>query len=176
MDEVYAALPGLTLGQGVAAAAAIVELAVAASMADIGPREEPTAADLDLLGRAQADIERSLGDFGLTVGSLLHRLAVTRGALYGVFNEHGGVQAYIRERRLQRCYEAINGDDRAGETLGAIAFSFGFRSEAQFSRTFKERFGMAPRELRSVARERGVNMLPPTTVGVAPDLVQRLER
>lgn len=65
-------------------------------------------------------------------------------------------------RRMQRYHEAINGDDRA--------------SEAQFSRAFKERFGMAPRELRSVARERGVNMLPPTTVGVAPDSVQRLGR
>lgn len=79
-------------------------------------------------------------------------------------------------RRLQRCYEAINGDDRAGETLGAIAYSFGFRSEAQFNHTFKERFGMSPRKLRSVARERGVNTLPPIPVGVAPDLVQRLER
>ncbi len=60
--------------------------------------------------------------------------------------------------------------------LGAIAYSFGFRSEAQFNHNFKERFGMSPRELRSIARERGINTLPPIPVGVPPDLVQRLER
>ena len=32
---------------------------------------------------------------------------------------------------------------------------------------------MAPRELRAVARQRGVDMLPPTTVGVAPGRVAR---
>ncbi|KRE16691.1 hypothetical protein ASE66_08680 [Bosea sp. Root483D1] len=176
MRDVYAALPGLTLAQGIAAAAAIVELAIAASQGGHGAREEPTPADLDLFSRAQAHVERSLGDFGLTVGSLMKTLEATRGALYAVFGEHGGVQAYIRERRLQRCYEVINGDDRAGETLSAIAFSFGFRSEAHFSRAFKERFGMAPRELRAVARQRGVDMLPPKTVGVAPDRVQKLGR
>ena len=176
MRDVYAALPGLTLGQGIAAASAIVELAIAASQGDHGPREELTPADLDLFSRAQMHIERSLGDFGLTVTSLTRTLNATRGALYRAFGEHGGVQAYISERRLQRCYEVINGDDRTSETLSAIAFSYGFRSEAHFSRVFKERFGMAPRELRAVARQRGVDMLPPTTVGVAPDSVQKLGR
>lgn len=167
--DVYAALPRLILAQGTAAAAAIVELAIAASQGDHGPREELTPADLDLFSWAQAHIERSLGDFGLTVGSLMRTLEATRGGLHAVFGEHGGVQAYIRERRLQRCYEVINGDNRPAETLSAIAFSFGFRSEAHFSRAFRERFGMAPRELLAVARQRGVDMLPPTTVGVAPD-------
>lgn len=71
---------------------------------------------------------------------------MSRNALYAVFNEHGDVQAYSGERRLQRCYETINADDRAAESIGAIAFSLGFRSEAHFSRAFKKRFGVGPRD------------------------------
>lgn len=176
MREVHAALPGLTQAQAVIAAGAIVELAVAATHGDLGAREEPTTADLDLLSRAQAEIERAAGEASLSVNALARRLGVTRSALYSAFASYNGVLAYIRERRLQRCYEMINGGAHAGETLGAIAFSCGFRSEAHFSRAFRERFGMPPRELRSVARQRGVNMLPPTTAGVAPEAVQRLGR
>ena len=35
---------------------------------------------------------------------------------------------------------------------------------------------MAPRELRAVARQRDVDMLPRKSVGVAPDRLQRLGR
>jgi AraC-like DNA-binding protein len=175
MRDVYAALPELTAEQAVAAAGAIVEMAVATTAHDHGARETARPAELDLFARAQALIERSLGS-DLTVDALATALSVSRNALYGVFAEQGGVQAYIRERRLQRCYETINADDRAAETIGAIAFSLGFRSEAHFSRAFKERFGVTPRDLRAVARERGVDMQPAKAPGVAPQSMQTLGR
>ncbi len=86
------------------------------------------------------------------------------------------MQAYIGERRLQRCYETINADDRAAETIGPIAFSLGFRSEAHFSRAFKKCFGVGPRDLRAVARERGVDMQPAKAQGIAPQSMQTLGR
>ena len=176
MRDVYAALPTLTLTQGIAATRSIVEFAVVAFGEDDRAREAATPADLDLFGRAQARIEQLLGDEELSAAALADAQSVSRSALYRVFVAHDGVQAYIRERRLQRCYEIFNGDDRAGETIGSIAFSLGFRSEAHFSRTFKERFGLSPRELRAVGRRHGVDMLPPKTGGVAPDRLQRLGR
>ena len=175
MRDVYAALPELTAEQAGATACAIVEMAVAATAEGPGAREVVRPAELDLFGRAQALIERSLGS-ELTVDALASALSVSRNALYAVFNEHGGVQAYIGERRLQRCYETINADDRAAETIGAIAFSLGFRSEAHFSRAFKKRFGVGPRDLRAVARERGVDMQPAKAPGVAPQSMQTLGR
>ena len=137
-------------------------------------REVARPAELDLFGRAQALIERSRSD--LSVDALASALNVSRNTLYAVFNEQGGVQAYISERRLQRCYETINADDRAAESIGAIAFSLGFRSEAHFSRAFKKRFGIGPRDLRAVARERGVDMQPAKALGVAPQSMQALGR
>jgi AraC-like DNA-binding protein len=175
MHDVYAALPDMSAEQAVAAASAIVELSVGATADASEMRDVARPAELDLFGRAQALIERSLGS-DLTVEALAAALNASRNALYAVFNEHGGVQAYIRERRLQRCYETINVDDRAGETIGAIAFSLGFRSEAHFSRAFKERFGVGPRDLRTVARERGVDMQPAKAIGVAPQSMQALGR
>ena len=148
---------------------------MAATAEGPGAREVARPAELDLFGRAQALIERSLGS-DLRVDALASALNVSRNALYAVFNEQGGVQAYISERRLQRCYETINADDRAAETIGAIAFSLGFRSEAHFSRAFKKRFGVGPRDLRAVARERGVDMQPAKALGVAPQSMQALGR
>jgi len=176
MRDSYSALPGLTLAQGVAAARAIVELAAAVSQAGPAVRGDARPAELDLFGRAQALIEQGIGNDALSADTLAQGLNCSRAALYGVFTDHGGVQAYVRERRLQRCYEIINGNDRAGETIGVIAFSLGFRSEAHFSRSFRARFGLAPRELRAVARERGVSMMPPQASGVAPDRIQTLGR
>jgi hypothetical protein len=49
-------------------------------------------------------------------------------------------------------------------------------SEAHSSRAFKERFGLAPRDPRAVARQRGVDMLPPRASGIAPAAVRSLDR
>jgi AraC family transcriptional activator of tynA and feaB len=35
------------------------------------------------------------------------------------------------------------------QSIATIAFSHGFKSQAHFSRVFRERYGMTPREFRS---------------------------
>lgn len=176
LREIHAALPSLTCEQGIAAARALVGLADAASQGSRDVRDDVSPAKLDLFDQAQARIERSLGDGDLSVAALAGNLGVSRAVLYGLFSEHGGVQSYIRERRLHRCYEILNGGDRTDETIGAIALSMGFRSEAHFSRAFKERFGLSPRELRIIAARRGVDMLPPQAAGIPSDRLQTLGR
>jgi AraC-like DNA-binding protein len=139
-------------------------------------REDMKPADLDLFSRAQALIESKLGDETLSVATLLGPLRTSRGALYSGFASYGGVSAYIRERRLQRCYEIIKIGGRSNETIGTIAFSLGFRSEAHFSRAFKDRFGLTPRSLRLAARSHGANVAPSTATGVPPEAIQSLGR
>jgi len=78
----------------------------------------------------------------------------------------------VRERRLLRANEIIGYDLKPQASLRDVAFAQGFRSEAQFSRAFKARFGVAPSAALRTARARrraGVAADPaPLTEGLAP--------
>ena len=176
MQQTYAAMPKLTLAEGIGAARAMLCMASGLSQGLNRTREDMKPADLDLFSRAQALIESKLGDETLSVATLLGPLRTSRGALYSGFASYGGVSAYIRERRLQRCYEIIKIGGRSNETIGTIAFSLGFRSEAHFSRAFKDRFGLTPRSLRLAARSHGANVAPSMATGVPPEAIQSLGR
>ena len=55
------------------------------------------------------------------------------------------VGAYVRRRRLERCYaDLVSG--RAG-SVAEIAVRWGFRSSSHFSRVFRRCYGAAPREV-----------------------------
>lgn len=55
---------------------------------------------------------------------------------------------WIRDRRLQAAREDLaNPADRRG--IGEIAYARGFTDQAQFSRAFRARFGLCPREMRA---------------------------
>jgi AraC-like DNA-binding protein len=58
--------------------------------------------------------------------------------------------AYIRNRRLARCYDELI---LGGAPVGLIASRWGFSSPAHFSRAFRERYGMAPNQIRRQTRD-----------------------
>jgi AraC-like DNA-binding protein len=58
------------------------------------------------------------------------------------------VSAYILRRRLEECARQIVEPRWSGHTLTEIAFSWGFNSAAHFTRSFRDRYGVAPREYR----------------------------
>lgn len=59
---------------------------------------------------------------------------------------------WIWARRLKRCAEDITDPRHAGRTIGDIAFSWGFNDLTHFSRAFKARFGMSPKDYRHQRR------------------------
>lgn len=63
------------------------------------------------------------------------------------------VSGWIRERRLRRCRIALESEGR-GARVTEIAFRWGFKDPAHFSRLFKRRFGIAPTQIRRDARAR----------------------
>jgi len=106
----------------------------------------PSAAAL----RVRDEIESRLESPSLKVGDLARRLGMSRSSLHRWFAEEGGVQPYIRERRLQAALRALK-DHSAQEQIGAIAERLGFSDGAHLSRLFRARFGMTPREFRAEA-------------------------
>ena len=62
--------------------------------------------------------------------------------------EQTSFRNYVQTQRLERCKRDLA--DPAGQSrhIGEIAFAWGFNDLAHFSRVFKQRFGVSPREWR----------------------------
>jgi AraC-like DNA-binding protein len=104
------------------------------------------------LQRAQDYIRRHIGDPALSPDRIAAEAALSRASLYRLFEPLGGVAAYIRERRLDYAYRLLRDPDEK-RFVAVISDALGFSSEAHFSRVFKQRFGLSPREVRLAAQE-----------------------
>lgn len=94
-------------------------------------------------------IEQHLRDPELTPCLIAERMKLSQRYLRAIFaNETETVSAYILRRRLEQCARQIGDPAWAGHSITEIAFGWGFNSAPHFSRTFRDRFGMSPREYR----------------------------
>ena len=85
------------------------------------------------------------------MANLCRRLGLSRSSLHRLFEQEGGVQAFIRERRLEAARLAL-GDPANREPIYAIAERLGFSDAAHLSRLFRERFGQSPSDFRMQSR------------------------
>lgn len=96
---------------------------------------------------ARKFIESNLERPGLTAESVRAKLCVSRRQVYKIFEGRGGVEGYIRSRRLSACYRELR---KSGKryTISQIAEKYGLTDVASFSRKFRARFGCSPSEAR----------------------------
>lgn len=95
---------------------------------------------------ALAHIERRLHDPAFGPESLPAALRVSRSRLYAAFTGDEGVAAKIRDARLDRAYRRLR-SRTSGTRIGSVMANCGFTDAAAFSRAFRRRFGMAPRDV-----------------------------
>jgi AraC-like DNA-binding protein len=97
-------------------------------------------------------IEDHLRDPSLTAESVAEGVHLSSRHLRTIFSASGEkVSAYILRRRLEECARKIRDPAWNGQTLMKIAFSWGFNSAAHFTRSFRDQFGVSPREYRRAA-------------------------
>jgi AraC-like DNA-binding protein len=92
----------------------------------------------------QSDLARSI-----SVGELARRSGMSSSAFFEHFKAVTGTTPlqYQKELRLLRAREALcNTNGKVSE----IAFAVGYESSAQFSREYARKFGMPPREDRTL--------------------------
>lgn len=113
------------------------------------PIEAPTGAadDPDILAATRL-IDERLMDPDLDAASLMQALGLSRSSLYRAFQAVGGVNAYIRQRRLQLARDVLAARTGPRPTVGEVAQSHGFASDSHFSRAFRAAFGHSPGALR----------------------------
>ena len=98
-------------------------------------------------------IEQNLQE-PLDVDDFARQFRVSRSQVYRLFKRHEGVARYVWERRLQRSRTLLTAPWLQHLSIGAVAFEVGYSSNAHFSRAFRARFGMTPRQMRTEVRER----------------------
>jgi AraC-like DNA-binding protein len=106
--------------------------------------------DLILL-RAKTTIARRLGDSGLSTDQIATELRISANYLAKLFRMEGTtVTRYVLQKRLAKAHGFLKQLGRHRMQIQEIAYLCGFESPSHFSRTFKQHFGVSPREAASV--------------------------
>jgi AraC-like DNA-binding protein len=73
----------------------------------------------------------------------------SRSTVYRCFKEEAGVEAYIKDQRLNRAFRQLSGavPQNTKTPIYNIALASGFTDPAYFSRLFKQTFGITPSEV-----------------------------
>ncbi|MCB9946284.1 MAG: helix-turn-helix domain-containing protein [Rhodospirillaceae bacterium] len=122
-----------------------------------GAIDEPARAALDRTRRQaiKDHIDNDLARCAPDIGELSRRFGASRSTLYRMFADEGGIQAYALRRRLERAYRDLATRPPTRGIVRAVAEKWGFDDHSRFTRAFRQRFDLAPRD---VAR-----------LGIAPD-------
>lgn len=112
--------------------------------------------DLSATGRRRhrqkhirAYIEMRLHELDLTPHTIAKAYGISARALYLLFDgEPGAVAGWILNRRLERIQQDLQSPEFASMTIAEVALRHGFRNAAHFSRRFRQKFGVSPRDVR----------------------------
>lgn len=107
------------------------------------------------LHRIYQTIERRLDDPDLTPAHVAQAEGISERYLQKLFEGAGdNFTHYLRERRLHHTWAELSSPANTHQSVSEIAFRWGFNDAAHFSRSFRERFGVSPREFRRQEAER----------------------
>ena len=121
---------------------------------DDAPRPEMAmqTSEMATLFTAKQAIEQHLSDPMLSPDTVAGLVGVSRATLYRLFAPLGGVASFTRTRRLRRSIRDLLDPAQSNRRINEICFAWGFRSESDYSRAFKQHFGMSPSEARAAGQ------------------------
>jgi len=127
------------------------------------PAHDDAALVPDRLRAVHRFMQRNLHRPDLSVSDVAIGANISRASLYRLFDTQAhSVHGTLREERLQKglsYLEAARGDRLS---IGAIAHACGFSDQAVFSKQFRQRFGITPRQARSSSLMPMTPMMPMT--------------
>lgn len=153
LQALIASAPELRAKDTVALLGPTVALAAAALN---GKVEESNFAPVTsvIINNIRRHIEQHLSNPALSASAVAAHFGMSERKLYYLFEPFGGFAAYVQDRRLQRCYEALIDPELYRFGIAEIAESLGFMHPKSFSRAFSRKIGMTAREVRASAIQR----------------------
>ena len=96
-------------------------------------------------------IDRNLADPDMGIGAIARAFDLSPRTIHKLFEgEAQTVARLIWDRRLERCREDMADPGMAARSITEIAHLWGFSDSQHFSRAFKLRFGLTPRDYRNL--------------------------
>ena len=128
-----------------------VEHILIAGLRSLPGARQRSPSNLTVLHREQvrAFICARLRDPDLNVQRIAAHLRLSVSTVHRAFaGEDCSVSDWIRSQRLEGARDDLADPRLAQRSVSEIAFSWGFSEAAHFSRAFRARFGVAPRDMR----------------------------
>ena len=112
--------------------------------------DDPGIGHRALMLRITAFIEEHLGEADLAPAQIAAAHHVSLRQLHKLFHANGTTAVgWIRQRRLERCSHDLRDPRYAAWPVAAVGARWGYPDPAHFSRLFKSRYGMGPRDYRA---------------------------
>jgi len=106
------------------------------------------------LTRIEAFVRNNLRNPALDPDLIARNCGISIRYLHELFRDtNQTLGAWIRDQRLDACRAALI-DRSITQSVGEIAYHWGFGDQAQFSRAFKAHYGLSPKEFRDEARRK----------------------
>jgi AraC family transcriptional regulator, positive regulator of tynA and feaB len=100
---------------------------------------------------AIAYLEQHLHNPDLGVQQVAHQLGVSKRYIQMAFSAtQDSVSHWILNQRLQRCHAELSAAQSAKQSVGELAYRYGFNDLSYFNRAFKQRFGVTPGACRGL--------------------------
>ena len=87
----------------------------------------------------------------LDIDFLAQKFHSSRSTLFRIFSAEGGVASHIKNIRLDRCLRDVLFSG-GNVSVGELALKWGFSSDQQLMRSFKNKFKHSPAQLRAMAK------------------------
>lgn len=143
----------MTAQEGQALIEPTLALIKAALSSSLDAQEEASQIiDRNILLEIKQFIDTHLSNPKLNPNMIAAELGLSRTRLYRLTEPLGGLQNFIRNRRLRRAFQILATKGHEIKSLTTLAYEQGFQSEDTFRRAFKNAFGMTPSE----AKEQGL--------------------
>jgi AraC-like DNA-binding protein len=151
LQELYAQADDLTVSDAEAAVEGILALTTACARAKLAGDE---ADHVKSRRKAALDyIDAHLGEKQLGPDEIAAAAHVSRASLYRLLAAEGGIRAVLLTRRLDQALRLMMADNNDERSLTDIARVCGFGGTSQFSRAFRARFGVPPRQYLALVRQ-----------------------
>ena len=150
MDQMFSLAPELDDCTADSLADALPHmLTTALDRADVGSGEARSRLTLIHQQRIQQFAREHLRDPKLDAGMIATGVGLSVRRVYELFEPGSmSLMRWVWSERLERCRRDLSAPSLRGRPVGAIAYSWGFSDLCHFSRTFKHRFGVSPRQWR----------------------------
>jgi AraC-like DNA-binding protein len=136
-------------------------LALAVQADDRALKSSQTTVQRAHLGRVERFVKQNIGNPALSLEMIAAACNISVRYLHTLFHGSGtSIAQWIRDMRLESCRAQLSEPSRR-DSISEIAYRWGFSDQAQFSRHFKARYGITPREMRAAAIREAANKISP---------------